>query len=275
MIGYLIEYCVSKNILLDIYTETFNNMDWIKFYLITFPKNSFKLKKKEDYNPDNNYTKIILLTDDDFHFKDEWINDKVICIDHDKENRRKQINIHIGTRYYVNRPHLDWALQVYKLIDIKQKISISKKNIVIIGNNLRYFNIEYINRINNFDKYNFIFVDRYVDDYIDSRFKSLENIVIYNQISTIGLMDLLKKSDYVFLSDIEDKKKERISASISLALNCLCTMIIPKDMNKYYNFKSVIEYEYDINILEPDYDLVAEDLDYHIKHKFEVFDKYI
>ena len=89
------------------------------------------------------------------------------------------------------------------------------------------------------------------------------------------MIDILKESHYVFLIDIEDKNTQSVSASISLALNCLCTMIIPKEMNKYYNFKSVIEYENEINIDEPNFDLVLEDLEYHIQHKVEVFDKYI
>ena len=275
MIGYILEYCVLKNIPLDIYTETENNMDWLKFYLLTFPKNSFKLKKIVDYNPINDYSKIILLTDDDFHFKNEWINDKVMCIDHDKENRRKQINVHVGTRYYPNRPYLEWALQVYKTIDINEKEKVSKNNIVLIGNNVRHFTNKHIDRIKNFDSYNFIFIDRCIYDYMDNSFKQKTNITVYNQISTIEMLDTLKKSHYVFITDIEYKNTERISASISLALNCLCTMIIPKEMNKYYNFRSVIEYENEIDIIEPNFHLVLEDLEYHIHHKVEVFDKYI
>ena len=276
MIGYLIEYCVSRDIQLDIYSETVNNMDWLKFYLLTFPKNSFKLKKIQDYITRNNhYTKVILLTDDDFHFKNEWINEKVICIDHDEYNRREKINNHIGTRFYPIRPNLDWALQVYKIIDIKEKIRISNNNIVVIGNNVRYFNPEYITKIKNFEKYNFIFIDRDIHTYLDVKFKTLSNITIYNKLSTIDMIKVLKENSYVFLSDIEDKKSERISASIPLALNCLCTMIMPKGMNDYYNFKSAIEYEDIIDIIEPKHEKVVEDLDYHINHKYEVFDKYI
>ena len=110
---------------------------------------------------------------------------------------------------------------------------------------------------------------------MDNSFKQKTNITVYNQISTIEMLDTLKKSHYVFITDIEDKNTERISASISLALNCLCTMIIPKEMNKYYNFRSVIEYENEIDIIEPNFHLVLEDLEYHIHHKVEVFDKYI
>ena len=275
MIGYLIEYCVIKNIFLDVYTETVDNMDWLKFYLLTFPKKSFKLKKICDYTPTNDYTKVILLTHDDFHFKNEWINEKVICIDHNECNRREKINIHIGVRFFSIRPTLDWALQVYKIIDIKEKIRISNNNIVVIGNNVRYFKPEYITKIKNFEKYNFIFIDRYIDTYLDVKIRELKNITIHNKLSTVDMVKILKENSYVFLSDIEDKKSEKISASIPLALNCLCTMIMPKGMNDYYKFKSAIEYEDMIEIIEPTHEKVLEDLDYHINHKYEVFDKYI
>jgi hypothetical protein len=52
-------------------------------------------------------------------------------------------------------------------------------------------------------------------------------------------------------------------------------MIMPKQMNKYYNFKSVIEYENEIIIKEPNFELVLEDLEYHIEHTVNIFDKYI
>ena len=52
-------------------------------------------------------------------------------------------------------------------------------------------------------------------------------------------------------------------------------MIMPKEMNKYYNFKSVIEYEDEIIIKESNSKLVLEDLEYHIEHTVNVFDKYI
>ena len=117
--------------------------------------------------------------------------------------------------------------------------------------------------------------DRFVYDYIDNSVKERSNITIYSQISTIKMIDILKESQYVFITDIEDKNKERISASIPLSLNCLCNMIMPKEMNKYYNFKSVIEYEDEIIIKESNSKLVLEDLEYHIEHTVNVFDKYI
>ena len=117
---------------------------------------------------------------------------------------------------------------------------------------------------------------------IETNHQHLENKVFFDvekqkvDIAKTAKADTpLKESNYILLTDIVSKRTESISASVSLALNCLCTMIIPKGVNKYYNFKSTIEYENEINIKEPNYKLLIDDLEYHIKHKYQVFDKYI
>jgi len=275
MFGYVIDYCVSKNIELDIYTETDNNMDWLKFYLLTFPSKCFTLKKLLAYQPNNQYSKILLLTDDDFMFKNSWINNKVICVDHANINRRPQINTHIGVRYFKDRPQLDYCSQVYKIIDVETKRRISSKNIVIIGNNARHFTKKHINMIKNFEDYNYIFIDRYLDTYLDVSFKLYKNFKFYNSISTIDLIQILKESAYIFITDITDKIADKISASIPLALNCLCTIIMPLSMNKYYKYTSAITYENQINIIDPNYDSVLKDFQNEITNRNKIFDMYI
>ena len=46
-------------------------------------------------------------------------------------------------------------------------------------------------------------------------------------------------------------------------------------MNKYYKYKSVITYENEIIITEPDYNLVLKDFEYEINIRNKIFDKYI
>ena len=129
--------------------------------------------------------------------------------------------------------------------------------------------------IKNFEDYNFIFIDRYLDTFLDKSFKLYKNFKFYNSISTIDLIKILKESDYIFITDITEKIKDKISASIPLGLNCLCTIIIPNEMNKYYKYKSVITYENEIIITEPDYNLVLKDFEYEINIRNKIFDKYI
>lgn len=268
MFGYIIDYCIYKNYSLDIYTNFDNNIGWIEFYEKSFP-NSFKIIDKKYYNYINDYNKIILLTDDDKCFLNEWINDKLICIDHLYKNRRNQIKLHIGTRFFYERPSLDWILPVYRLIDLNTKKKISKKNIVFIGNNSK-INLEELNK---FDDFNCILIDRYTNF---EQFDVKENVKTYNKLMTNEMIDILKESDYVFISNNTENHLHRsMSASIPLALNCLCTLIIPEEMNKYYNFKSVITYKENIIIKNPKYELVETDLDEMIEQRNMIFDKYV
>jgi hypothetical protein len=271
MFGYIIAYCIYKNYKLDIYTNLSNNIGWIEFYEKLFPK-SFKIIDKKYYNHENKYDKIILTTDDDNYFLDNWINDKIIAIDHTHVNRRNKVKIHIGTRFYIDRPSMDWILPVYRMIDLETKKKISKKNIVFIGRNSTV-NLDYLKKFNNFNNYNFILVSRNINF---KQFNGIKNIKTYNWLSTSEMINMMKESDYVFISDHNKNHFHKsMSASIPLALNCLCTMLIPEEMNKHYKFKSVITYKNNIIIKNPNYELVNQDLVQMIKHRNQIFDKYI
>ena len=90
------------------------------------------------------------------------------------------------------------------------------------------------------------------------------------------MIDLLKESKYVFISDRNDHVDKTMSGSIPLALTFLCTLILPKEMNDIYKFKSVIEYDNLNNInFKHNSKLVDKDLSFLLKHKMEIFDKYL
>ena len=104
MFGYIIDYCIQKNIRLDIYTVSDNDLGWLSFYIIQYiPGNdlNYDFKNQEGkliqfypingYTINNDYDKVILTTDDDFNIPEEIMNDKFICIDHHMTNRRKNI----------------------------------------------------------------------------------------------------------------------------------------------------------------------------------------
>ena len=256
MYGYIIEYCFLRKIALDIYTETDNNMGWLDFYLKAFP-NVFRFLDLSSYQIYNTYMKVIVTTDDDIFFKFNK-QENVICIDHYHQIRNESINIHIGTRYFQSRPELDWVLPVYRQIDVNTKNKIAKDNILFIGKSAKdMINSDFVK--DNKDKINCIFIDRLI-----------------NNINTNEMIDLLKESKYVFISDRNDHIDKSMSASIPLALTFLCTLILPKEMNDIYKFKSVIEYDNLNNInFKHNSKLVDKDLSFLLKHKMEVFDKYL
>lgn len=256
MFGYVIEYCIKNSICLDIYTETTNNMGWFDFYNKEF-QDSFNILPLSNFSPKNTYMKVILLTDDDPFFNKNWNTENIICIDHYHENRNSFIIKHIGTRYFISRPELEWVLPVYRQIDLYTKKKIEKNNMLFIGGNARYMiNSEYIDQIKK--QIHCIFIDRYI-----------------NNIDTIEMMNLLKESKYVFISyNNKNHIDKSMSASIPLALNSLCTIIMPKKMNEIYKLKSVIEYdENNLNLIKLKHNpsLVDKDLSYLLSHKIKVF----
>ena len=259
MFGYIIEYCSIRKIKLDIYTETKDNMGWLDFYLKEFP-NMFTLFNISAYNPDNNYLKVILLTDDDPSFDKSWTRDNTVSIDHYHLNRSEYIKTHIGTRYFSIRPTLDWILPVYRQMDINTKKKIGKNNIVFIGGTAReMINSEFVKNLN----INCIFIDRFIENC---------------NLNTEEMIEILKVSNYVFVSYHNNDHLEGkiMSASIPLALNFLCTLIIPKKMNESYKLKSVIEYDEKLLLdikFKHDPKRVNKDLSWLLKHKMDTFDR--
>jgi hypothetical protein len=273
MFGYIIEYCVLKNIQLDIYTNTYNNMGWIEYYSKN-KSNDIMFHSLQSYNKINDYNYIILTTDDDYRINVEENNCKYICIDHHINNRRPIIKTHIGLRRFYNKD-IDYILPVFRCINLTEKKNISKKNIVCIGS--QCLNCDDLKNIfYDFDNLSFIFIARTIDINI----LKYKNIKYYVSCNTDDMIEILKKSDYVYIRDNENYIKFIMSGAIPLAFNCLCQLIMPEEMNvgeSGYNFKSVITYNNDrkIGLIKPNYDLINDELKELISHKIKIFDKYI
>jgi hypothetical protein len=278
MFGYLIDYCKQKNYNLDIYTTDSNNFGFIKFYFYFFQfKNFFDVIT---YKSDNKYDKIILTTDDDYKFHalgyniERPLSKYGICIDHIDYNRNLTFNNHIGTRYFINNPKIDWALPVYRISDLQNKKDNHLNVIVCVGKGNIFRNIE---RFKDYDTYNFIIIGRDFLEAVD--YSKYTNIKVYTKLGASEMIDILKLATYVFINDEINKIhiSQSMSGSIPLALSCLCNLIMPKAMNDIYKFKSPIIYEENekIEITKPNFDLVNEDLNNMLEHRNNVFDKYI
>ena len=273
MFGYIIEYCVHRKIPVDIYTETKNNYGWIDFYkmnvssLVTFYKIS-------DYIPINNYSRIIFTTDDD-KFSDTWIiPEKSITIDHHSTMRRPQIKYHIGTRWFQARPHLDYILPAFRLLTLEEKKLISKPAVLCIGKANTSLEIKsFISLFPNFNSINFWFIDRAADS---EKYKEYPNIHCVKEMNTGDMLDLCKKSHYIFISTTnKDHFNTSMSASVPLGFSCLCQLLMPAEMNTNYKYKSVTTYTDKIILKDPNFEAVDRELIEIQTHKFKVFDKYL
>jgi hypothetical protein len=250
MLGYILEYFLNSKIVpfdqIDIYCwddisiygindNSSNGKEWKELYETIF---NIKLNFIEPIkiNPDN-YDVIILVTDDDNTFKQEWLDKigetKIICIDHNAERITPPENMtRLGVRFFYHRPKCLWAIPVYQYINkldkIKYLAQTDKINVVCIGKQGVPNSGEFLKELfYNFDSLEFHIVSRK----IEPKFDNYSNIKTYENCSTKNMMEIIKKAHYMLCFEDPNELKyafNGISASIPLAFNSGCQLIIPK-----------------------------------------------
>ena len=297
MLGYVIEYFKSNNMILDVDIYSYVNIfsyEWWSFYNKIF---NIKLTWYDPriFNSDA-YEYVFLITDDDISFlKKPESNIKIISIEHIDYPRRRNIHTRIGTRFFINRPATLWALPCFKAITQNEKNNIlnneNKINVVSIGKN-QPNNIEQLkNLFNNYYEINFHFIIRKLDS--DNELLNCldDNIFVYINCLTSVMLELLSKSHYVLCFDINNNDhyaKKAISGSIPLSFTFGCKLILPELWNLFYNFKSCICYStyennklklYENNKLtlyeDTNLDLIYDEQYELIHHRNIIFDKAI
>lgn len=251
MLGYILEYFIHSNLSFDLYCPDESvGKDWKEFYEKTFGV------KLNFINPTQikpaNYNLIFLITDDDYSFEQKWLDDfgeeKVICIDHSVHIRRQPTNmLRLSTRFFHFRPQCLWALPVYtyinKLDKMKYLAQTDKINVMCVGTQNKPYSGEFLKELfYNFDSIDFHVITRY----LDKNYQNYPNIKTYENYSTQKMMELLKNTQYILCFENPDNLEpvsNCISASIPLAFDSGCQLIIPKSWDFYYNLKSVITYE--------------------------------
>ena len=295
MLGYFIEYIKHSNININIYALCNDiGLSWKEHYDNTF-KTNLNWNNPSYFNP-YIYDLIILLTDDDKSFKEDWLiefgDKKVICIDHCGLIRRNNVMERIGTRFFARRPNTNWALPCYYGISKYDKYNLLKNNISIniccigIQNRPRY--IDFLKTLfKNFEQIQFHLIARF----FDNKFDDYNNIHIYEKCPTNIMFNLIKQSNYILCID-NDKNTfpiaDSISGAIPLAFSYGCNLIIPYVWNQYYNFKSCITYNdpfiqkngiTELDLFNDDYtnnlDNIYDELYKLILHRNKLFDSLI
>jgi hypothetical protein len=295
MFGYLIDYFISSKINFNIYAPVNKiGLEWKLFYE-NLLNNKLNWYSPLEFNPEK-YDLIILLTDDDYGFKEEWIQQygtsKIICIDHWAKIRRKPNNgdflARIGTRFFNERPTCEWALPCYQIINKIQKLdclkTTNKINIMCIGIQNRPPSGEFLMELfENFNDLEFNVITRK----LHSNYENFPNIKTFENCSTDKMMDMLKSTHYVLCFDNPDNPEpinNSISAAIPMSFNFGCKLIIPKIWQKYYCFKNIITYEdtllqkndkttslkLNTNIILDD---IYDELNQFVSHRNRVLDK--
>jgi hypothetical protein len=290
MLGYLIDFFNISKINADFYLNTFeNSKSWKKHYENVFNM-ELEWKSFELFNPDD-YDLIILLTDDDNQFKEEWIEKhgsiKVICIDHHYVIRRHKVLTRIGTRFFCRRPNSEWALPCYQALTKDKKKELIEKNEKIIVSCIGEKSIppsdDFLKKLFiNFDDIIFYVINRKIEKTYES-----SNIIAIENCETERMNEIIRSSNYLITFNLNsDCIFNSMSAAIPNALNNGCQLIIPEDWQKFYNLKSALTYKDNILQNHPEItaltlsknhelDKVYNELYNFVSHKNRVFDRAI
>lgn len=275
MFGYFIDFCKNNNYAAHVHNKHIDQ-NWNNYYTETFNDQNFTIKFINEINKTivNSYDAVVVLTDDDFNYPDDWVNHKTITIDHSYYNRRPIIKNKIAIRQIIDK-HLPFAIPVYNILTKDQKINRltqqNKINICCVGNpNLPDYIKELDFITNNNKNVHFHMINRRMPNFLFNQ----NHISTYVNIDASKMIDLLLNSHYLLLLD---HNKDHVngrssSSSIMLGFSAACQLIMPNQMNNcLLNFKSVISYEKDKPLIlkydEKCTDLVFDELRELVKHR--------
>ena len=293
MLGYFLEYIKYSNICIDIYaiSNNISGCEWKNYYKKIFNMD-VEWNNPLSFNP-YVYDLIILLTDDDKSFKEEWLiefgKQKVICIDHCGIIRRDNVMERIGTRFFSHRPNCYWALPCYYGINKYHKKNIlqnldldSKIKILCIGIQNRPPFIEFlIDLFEDFENLEFHIIARF----FDTKYEAYSNIHVYEKCPTNLMFELAQECQYILCLDNPNNSfpiANSISGAVPISFSYGCRLILPYKWQQYYNFKSCIPY-YDNHLQkngqtklllskDNNLDIIYDELYDLILHRNKIFD---
>jgi predicted O-methyltransferase YrrM len=268
MLGYLIEYCNLNNYEIDIYLifDDENTKNWIN-YCNKFSKtsinwiNSLKIIDNIDYNI------IFLITDDNKYFSyiDQKYYHKIVSINHFYLNRRPELEHHICLRQFFNRPEIPYTIPTYNIILPEEKRlllkNVSRIQVLFLGK----FNMpssQTFQLFNNFEDIDFHIIGKESNDKLFELLIKRPNMYFHSFMNIEELINLMKKSHFVFLMPayIEGYPQHKLSSLIPLSYSTLCQPILPKMWNTHLKLRSILEY-CDHKYLEP-----HKNIDLNISH---------
>jgi hypothetical protein len=276
MIGYLLEYCYSYDVIVHIYSS-FKNGPYITWYNRFFDR-PIDWKTDNILNSTIEYDIVFLVTDDNPKYKlikDRYIN-KTISIEH-WYNSRNDVKYKVGTRLFFNRPNIPYATPCYNIISEKDKFELlqikNRLQVVFVGQ-VNFPNSFTLAFFNHFEDIDFHIIIWNIKDSYTEFLKKVPNLHIHIEIDTEEMIIIMKESHYVFFnpSYMEGYPAYKTSSTLHLALSTLVKPIIPQSWNNNYNFNSnlIIEYK-DIDYSRPNKQLNLSFDDYFQSLKFMSF----
>jgi hypothetical protein len=261
---------------------------WVEFYKAYF-NNSANLitwKYIDEFEKDrinyNNHV-VVSLTDDDPAFKPSWITPLTFTIDHVAYNRAPQFTHHLAIRPYRTLPIVEthsrddlisvqdrpYAIPTYPVMSVTEKMQVLKStsaiNVAIIGGT--DYALHHLNRLrvvpdadsrNGTTYINVHIVARPFDSIFKADLTHIQSIVqikLYSDLSTEQLHQILRAAHFVMIDINTGKKLSHLlgysmTASLPLAFNYLCRLIISSYSNSVYKLTSALEFDIDTTVTD-------------------------
>lgn len=245
IIGFMLEFCNKYNIE-AVLVLNFMDHSWIDLYKSKY-KFDILLSLPNDLDQ---YLFVLLLTDDDMSFPDNLITDNVVCIDLYYKNRREAIKHHIPIAPFKEECEL-YALPIFNYINYDDKIKHLNKRlrpiISFLGYSTVHTDISSLSIIENIHEFDIYIMSRN----IPNKYFNMPNIFLFENILAMDLFKILSYSSYVcYIPNNSKGAKEQmncygLSGCIPISFTTGCKLIIPKEMNKFLKFNSIIEYSLD------------------------------
>jgi hypothetical protein len=145
MFGFILNFAKRNDYTVDIFTNFDMSLGWIEFY-----KNMFEdvvtFFHFNEYSKTNKYVLTFVTTDDDINFKPEWVNNKVICLNHYYKIRNPNYKHYLNIANFICSP-LEYVIPCYSLIQKEEKDVKQIEICVIGGGNIYTNNYHIINRM--------------------------------------------------------------------------------------------------------------------------------
>lgn len=269
MFGYIIEYAISNNHNLDIYTLSENNYGWFDFYKTHFnfvnfiPVNKFK-------ESSHKYNLIILTTDYDPEYNSSIIDlynnkYKTIVINHTIETKRRDLLYFVDIRPYPFKKD-PFCIPCFKYITSPKKFTNKKLKIFVGVKHCKDYNWNYLEELSKTCEIHV--VCRLIPD----EYRKLKGAVIHEKMETQEMFNLMVECDFLFYV-LEDcpYRNSKISGFIPMAFSCGTQILMDRDTNFHYGFTSC---KYPDQELIPESDKVIEERN-RLQTLPEIIEKFI
>jgi mannosyltransferase OCH1-like enzyme len=266
MFGYILNYFAKMHnartnqaLVLSIFTETIgNNWGWFDFYKEHFSNTGLEFEYKalaefDELKTRKQFDVIFIPTDDDMGINPKWIDERFIAIEHTPQMRRPEYHHRIAVRPFAFGLHGRWTLPCYDIVGVSKKMDCilhqgEELHVALIGG---YSNIDvgFINRLTSSNgsmvklhcigscwRPNHIMFD------LSLLNKNIE-LIAHGVLYTYSLIEELKTCDYVITDVINEDHiaGKSMSGAIPLAFSTLTPLIIGKQNNSIYKFKTAVE----------------------------------